>query len=1759
MATSEQTFAAPDTHEPMFNRVLTRAYTLDWQMIAYTIIFVAAVLTRFIDLGARVMSHDESLHTYYSWRLYEFGEFSHTPLMHGPVIFHMVAFSYYLFGDNDFTARIYPAVLGVLMVLFPLLFRRWLGRVGAVLTSILLLISPMVLFHNRYIREDTPSLFFTLIMVYAIMQYVDGERPHRPIWLYVLSGALLLSLASKEVAFMYIAIFGSFLVLYWAVRLLQDMGVHRERWSAYRTEQAEPYLVRLAGLGITLGVIGVVAWLAGSFVRFAMSASRWYPSAIIFQLPIFLVLVLLVAIWELIPIGNPQRRSIGLAVMRGLANGRSAFKVILTGVILGAVLALLIVCILDVIHPSSIWKPETVRSVYEAQHGQNMTKEFAQRIDLDDEPLVRLITWIGLPALALIFIVFLTAVFKFPGHLALPWREILLIILIAALVTAALVAFERRSYIESSDTTPFAAQVDAATGKLVNDYPRMYLNASWLIMGLGTVAVVVTRLFTPALWDFLRRQRIFDVLIVIGTMSLPWLSAYPVWQTGYNMEDLLLQPIPDPLLHASIEMLLAFSMLSLAVGLAWDWRRWLPAALVFGGLFAFFFTTVFNNKWGVITGATGSLGYWLEQQEVRRASQPQYYYVLTQLPVYEFLPVLGSIFAGITGLSMLWRWRRDQAEITQQEIEAYYEEQDYYSEAETLLDNAADVTVISEAQTTRPFEVPASPLPPMDDPYRLLPVSDVPKPKREPAPESQDREWLGNLPFLGMLGYWAILIVYALTVAGEKMPWLTTHLTVPMIFITGWWLGRVFNEIHWDKMMDGGWLLLLVALPLLFLGLVEVFLPLWSESGPFQGRGADQLAATGQWFLALFVLLGALYLVGRFGRQLGLAQIGRMAILSGFALLAILTARTAFVAAYINYDYAREFMVYAHSGPAVKTVLAEVDRIAEITNQGYNLRIAFDDESSWPYTWYFRHYQNSYYMSGDAASNNVRASDLEGTAVVVVGYKKADIVRQILGDRYYEFNYFRLWWPMQDYFGLSSQQITDFFSTDEYNIAAPYYRDGVFDIWFNREYGTYAQAQCIKQQQYTCEEQAKQARNDDERESLLNQCAMTLKQNCKDDKRFSVNNWPVSDRMYVFVNKEIAAQVWDAGVGSAQVDIREPVYAEDQVYRDLVAEQVIGQDAGLNSPHGIDVDDDGLIYVADTENNQIVVFSPNGEILRKIGSYPGGTNEDGALKQPWGVAVQDGYVYVADTWNNRVQVFTTTGEFVRKWGHEGVPEADPSTDAFWGPRDIEVGLDGKVYVADTGGKRIRVYEPDGTWVQDIGSGGAARGQVDEPVGLAIDPVSGNLIVAEAWNTRIQVFDASGMSVNMFSVSMWQRNRESYNRPYIAVSEDGVLIYVADMDDHHRIVAYDFTGRAVVSFSHPDNLQMNETGLRSPAGVAVGPDGRLYVVDSQALQGEIAQYRIFVFPANEIRGDLGPVQGLQQPVEEPEVQEPEFPTEQLPVGSSNNFWAPMVQVMNGVPMMYVPGGCFMMGDEDGQGGNEICLNSYWISETEITRAQYAVCVAAGACSVPQDTTYYNDPAMINAPMVSITWMQAQEYAAWLGAQLPSEAQWEYAARGPEGWAYPWGQTPPSCDVANYVGCGGLLPVSAEDRWQGASWVGAVDMAGSVAEWTADWDAEGYYAALEPGSLDPTGPADGTQRVARGGSYNDPAMFSLVTRRIGREPNTGYQTVGLRVVMPISTGDVPPEWEMFEATAETTIEATEPATAEGTAEATQAAAG
>ncbi|MBN1679960.1 MAG: SUMF1/EgtB/PvdO family nonheme iron enzyme [Anaerolineae bacterium] len=213
---------------------------------------------------------------------------------------------------------------------------------------------------------------------------------------------------------------------------------------------------------------------------------------------------------------------------------------------------------------------------------------------------------------------------------------------------------------------------------------------------------------------------------------------------------------------------------------------------------------------------------------------------------------------------------------------------------------------------------------------------------------------------------------------------------------------------------------------------------------------------------------------------------------------------------------------------------------------------------------------------------------------------------------------------------------------------------------------------------------------------------------------------------------------------------------------------------------------------------------------------------------------------------------------------------------------------------------------------------------------------------------------------------------------------------------------------------------------------------------------------------------------------------------IPAGSSNRDWTPASQEINGVTMMLVPAGCFMMGSETGTDNekpvHEICFDEpFWIDRTEVTRGMYTECVADGVCSETLASNYSTEN---NQPINNLTWFQAKDYCAWREARLPTEAEWEYAARGPEGWTYPWGDE----FAWNYVVYSGNSPQTAEvgSRPDGASWVGALDMSGNVWEWTSTIN-EAYPYRADDGREDNSDA--NSSRVLRGGSFFDDSSDSL----------------------------------------------------------------
>jgi serine/threonine-protein kinase len=240
--------------------------------------------------------------------------------------------------------------------------------------------------------------------------------------------------------------------------------------------------------------------------------------------------------------------------------------------------------------------------------------------------------------------------------------------------------------------------------------------------------------------------------------------------------------------------------------------------------------------------------------------------------------------------------------------------------------------------------------------------------------------------------------------------------------------------------------------------------------------------------------------------------------------------------------------------------------------------------------------------------------------------------------------------------------------------------------------------------------------------------------------------------------------------------------------------------------------------------------------------------------------------------------------------------------------------------------------------------------------------------------------------------------------------------------------------------------------------------------------------------------------------------------------------------DGMVSVYIPAGEFLMGSTDGDRDAQndekpqhtVYLDGYWIDKTEVTNGMYRKCVASGGCKEPYSKSsntrsdYYGNSTYADYPVIYVDWDQANAYCGWAGRRLPSEAEWEKAARGTDGRKYPWGNEDATCELANYEGknngkdycVGDTTEVGSYPR--GASPYGIMDMAGNVWEWVNDW-YDGNYYQNSP-SKNPQGPESGSERVLRGGSWvNDSRSVRAANRGwnvpVNRDDYSGFRCVRL----------------------------------------------
>lgn len=469
--------------------------------------------------------------------------------------------------------------------------------------------------------------------------------------------------------------------------------------------------------------------------------------------------------------------------------------------------------------------------------------------------------------------------------------------------------------------------------------------------------------------------------------------------------------------------------------------------------------------------------------------------------------------------------------------------------------------------------------------------------------------------------------------------------------------------------------------------------------------------------------------------------------------------------------------------------MEQIEDISLRMHGDLGIRVAFDNDVSWPFWWYLRDYPNKVYFGENPSRDSF------DVPVAVVGDKNWAQVEPYVGNRFYTFEYTYLWWPMEDYKDLTWERVRT-------AIANPEMRAALWDILVNRDYTHYGEVV---------------------------------------GRDYSLAAWPLRNRMRLYIRKDVAAQLWDYGVGPsaadfAVVDPYEENFQPDIFPVAIIGQSGVGEESNLQTPRGLAIGPDGLLYVADSTANKVFVFRANGQLVRSWGSYCNPTEGTGAcvspdgagqFNEPWGIDVApDGTVYVADTWNHRIQRFSPEGEFLGAWGQFGQAGVDPAADGllFYGPRDIAISSAGMVYVADTGNKRIAIFEPDGRYVGEFGEGGPFEGQFDEQVGIDFGP-DGLLYVADTWNSRVQVFDQGHTFQSKWEVDAWYGQSVS-NKPYIAIDYEG-RVYVTD-PDMYRVLAFDSNGKYLFGFGQ---YSTGPDGMALPVGIDVDEQGIVYVSDA----------------------------------------------------------------------------------------------------------------------------------------------------------------------------------------------------------------------------------------------------------------------------------------------------------------------------------------
>ena len=1050
------------------------------EIMIFVAVILLALITRFYDLGTRVMSHDESLHTYFSWLLYRGQGYEHSPMMHGPFQFHVVALTYFLFGASDFTSRIPAALFSIATVGMVWYWRRYLGKWGALIAGLLLVISPYMLFYGRYVRNESFVGLSGIVMLYAMLRHLEvgGKK-----YLLLLAGTLALHYTTKETAFIYTAQALLFLAIYFIAQ------VTRRPWK----NAEKDYRSFIISLSITV----LFAGLTIGYGLYSRDAST-------------------------------------------LAGNETAM-------------------------PSA------------------------------------------------------------PGAMTPPL------------------------------TTPDAGSVS----------PTLIVLALAVLTSLVFAAVFLIRGYT---WEKIRNDRSFDLLMVSGTIVLPMLSPFPVKLLEKWLNVII--PTTAPEVQAmgtdfrSILIIVGFLVLmfviSAIVGLLWNKEKWWQTALVFWVPFTVLYTTIFTKGAGFFTGTIGSLGYWLAQQGVARGSQPWYFYTLVQIPIYEFLPALGLIFAIIIGLR---RKITPKIETEEDEVIGLLEETDT---EEKNFPNMFSLLVWWSITSIVAFSYAGERMPWLT--YHMA--------------------W----PMILITGWALGRIIDTTNWTKLKEQHVPLTLTALAIFIVGV-MGMALALGGSTPPFQGKELAQLQATSTFLLPLLATILSAAGVTYFFRKWTFQEIRH--MFVLVFFALLAVLT--------------SRAAFRASYITY---DQATEFLVYAHGATGIKEIMAQAKE-------ISERTTGGMGIALAYDAS-APDTGVSWPFVWYLRDFTQQ--TSFDQPTRSLRDSVVvivdeknfdKIEPALGPNYYRMDYIRMWWPMQdYFSLSYDRdASQPFpEDYACKGVVGFLKLVKSKDYTpfceaFTNPAIRAGIIQIWLNRDYTKYAEAKvrtdltlttwnpADKMRLYIRKDVASQIWNygvaptvletvADPTEGKYISLASDLIVNIE-----SQNPRPMNAPRSLAFAKDGTVYVADSRNHRVlHLDMDGKVLHEWGTFADGVNTPV---DSGtFNEPWGIAIAPDGSVYVTDTWNHRVEKFTSTGKFITAWGIFGQGETPD-SFYGPRGLAVDaEGRVYVTDTGNKRIAVFDGNGNFITQFGSAGL---DPGL--FDEPVGIAVDKNGTVYVVDTWNQRIQTFVP----------------------------------------------------------------------------------------------------------------------------------------------------------------------------------------------------------------------------------------------------------------------------------------------------------------------------------------------------------------------------------------------------------------------------------------------------------------------------------